>query len=121
MEIQRPECRFDSIDCLVNRNSLRKLLDFCSASRIRKDFRLNLSVVSNTLIIERCEKITVERLRGSVDSGYGHNFERAFTKYPKDLENSTSHHRVLQYKLGDLKMAVRFEVSESVSCNALFS
>jgi hypothetical protein len=49
-------------------------------------------------------------IRGSVESGFGHNFERTFTQLPSGLEDSSGHHRVLRYSLGDLSCAVRFEV-----------
>ncbi len=104
-----PEFRFDDVDIVVNRNSLRKLLDFCNGYT-RESFRLNLLLVHNTLFIERCEKNARTRIRGSQNSGWGRNFERAFTKLPSGVEDSAAHHRVLHYALGDLSCVVRFEV-----------
>ncbi len=43
-------------------------------------------------------------------SGWGRNFERTFTKFPPGSGESTGHHRVLRYPLGDLNCVVRFEV-----------
>ncbi|KAK2005714.1 hypothetical protein LZ32DRAFT_611852 [Colletotrichum eremochloae] len=101
--------RFDNIDVLVNRNSLRKLLDFC-AGRRQGSFRFNLHLIHRTLIIERCEKNARELVMGSQNSGWGRNFERLCTKYPPGLEDSASHHRALRYQLGELACVVRFEV-----------
>ncbi|KAH8752665.1 hypothetical protein F5882DRAFT_368496 [Hyaloscypha sp. PMI_1271] len=109
IEVMRPSLRFDTVDVLINRNSMRKLLDFCHG-RNQDSFRINLHIVRNTLIIERCEKNAKEMIRGSGGSGYGHNFERTFTQLPSGLEDSSSHHRVLRYSLGDLSCAIRFEV-----------
>ena len=81
VEIIRPNFRFDDVDAVVNRNSLRKLLDFCHG-RSQDSFRINLHIVHNTLIIEKCEKNAKEMVRGSVESGFGHNFERTFTQLP---------------------------------------
>ena len=81
VEIIRPSFRFDDVDAVVNRNSLRKLLDFCHG-RSQDSFRINLHIVHNTLIIEKCEKNAKEMVRGSVESGFGHNFERTFTQLP---------------------------------------
>ena len=81
VEIMRPEYRFDAIDVLVNRNSLRKLFDFCHGQN-QGSFRIDLYTVQDTLIMERCEKSTVELLRGSDRSGYGHNLEHSCTKLP---------------------------------------
>ncbi|KAI8278781.1 geranylgeranyl pyrophosphate synthetase [Colletotrichum sp. SAR11_57] len=104
-----PSFRFDDVDILVNRNSLRKLLDF-SAGRSQDSFRLNLHLVHRTLVIERCERTARELISGSKNSGWGRNFERKFTKYPSGLEDSAAHHRALRYQLGDLTCVVRFEV-----------
>lgn len=77
--------------------------------RTQDSFRVNLFLVNNTLIIERCVKSQKEYInpRGP---GFGHNFERATTRLPQSLLDSTAHHRVLRYKLGGLECAVRFEV-----------
>lgn len=107
-----PTVRFDEIDVLTNRNSLRKFLDFC-AGRVQESFRVNLHLVNDTLIIERCVKSTTEFLNGSSNSGFGHNFEKAVTRLPRGLENSSGHHRVLKYDFGKLKCAVCFEVDAS--------
>ncbi|KAF2182273.1 hypothetical protein K469DRAFT_790384 [Zopfia rhizophila CBS 207.26] len=48
-------------------------------------------------------------IHGSVNSGYGHNFEKAFTKDMEGLEES-GHHRVIRYYMGDFNCVVRFEV-----------
>ncbi|KDN60491.1 hypothetical protein CSUB01_11571 [Colletotrichum sublineola] len=101
--------RFDDVDVLVNRNSLRKLLDFC-AGRRQDSFRFNLHLIHRTLVIERCEKNARKLVMGSQDSGWGRNFERLYTKYPPGLEDSASHHRALRYQLGELVCVVRFEV-----------
>lgn len=104
-----PSFRFDDIDVLANRNSLRKLLDF-SAGRRPDSFRLNLHLIHRTLVIERCEKRARQRIHGSHNPVWGKTFEDAFTKYPAGLEDSTSHHRALRYRLGELQCVVQFEV-----------
>jgi len=40
----------------------------------------------------------------------GPEFEKAFTKYPPEVDNRSGHHRVLCYPLGGLNCVVRFEV-----------
>jgi len=60
-------------------------------------------------MIERSEQNAKKMVHGSVWSGFGHNFEKTFTQLPLGLEGSAGHHRVLQYSLGDLRCAVRFE------------
>lgn len=114
MEVMKPDFKFDEIDVVVNRNSLRKLLDFCRG-RCRDSFRLNLYTISNTLIVERCEQSTRQMIHGAGDAGYGHNFEEAVTRPPPGMSDIAGHHRVLRYDVGGLSCAVRFEVD--ASCN----
>lgn len=107
VESMNPTFRFNSVDILLNRNSLRKLHDFC-LGRVQDSFRVNLYLVNSTLIVEMCFV-----LRGSAQTGFGHNFERAVTRLPPDLVDSSAHHRVICYKLGRLECAVHFEVDAS--------
>lgn len=104
-----PAFRFNSIDVLSNRNSLRKLLDF-SAGRRQDSFRLNLHLVNRTLIIERFEKNVRQLVSGSRDPSWGKVFEQKATAYAPGLKDSISHHRSLKYQLGDLACVVQFEV-----------
>ncbi|KAG6368198.1 hypothetical protein INS49_002399 [Diaporthe citri] len=111
-ELMNPTVRFDEIDVLTNRNSLLKFFDFCEG-RVQKSFRVNLHLVNDTLIIERCVRSTAEYFPGSGASGFGHNFEKVATRLPRGLENSSGHHRVLRYDFGRLKCAVCFEVDST--------
>ncbi|KAF6825143.1 hypothetical protein CMUS01_09946 [Colletotrichum musicola] len=104
-----PSFRFDDVDVLVNRNSLRKLLDF-STGRRQDSFRINLHLVDRTLVVERCERSARELIRGYQNAGFGRSFEGAFTKHPAGLEDSAAHHRALKYQLGSLTCVDRFEV-----------
>ncbi|KAJ4161694.1 uncharacterized protein LMH87_007717 [Akanthomyces muscarius] len=107
IDVINPGFSFDGIDIVVNRNSLRKLLSFCSGHR-QEAFRLYLLLTKNTLFIERSEQADTEVAKPS-EKRYGFSFEKAFTQQPTGAENSTGHHRVLQYLLGDLRCAVRCE------------
>ncbi|KAI0466853.1 hypothetical protein F4859DRAFT_518689 [Xylaria cf. heliscus] len=108
-EVMNSTINFSDVDIVVNRNSLRKLLNFC-AGVIRCTFRLNLSMINNTLFIERCEKNARGFIRGQQEKGWGYSFEQRFTKLPKGLERSIQYHRVIRYPLGPLSCVVRFEV-----------
>lgn len=100
--------RFNDVDVVVDRNSLRKLLKFCNG-QTDSAFRLKLSLVHNTLLVERREKKACQQINRTHLASYGHNFEKTFTEYPPRLQDSTAHHRVLLYPLGHLRCAVRFE------------
>lgn len=42
--------------------------------------------------------------------GYGHEFEKAFTRFPNSCSGSISHNRAIAYTLGHVKIVMRFEV-----------
>ena len=87
---------FSNVDLIANRNSLRKLLDF-SKGRAPDSFRIDLNLVNNTLFLTRRERNTREMIHGNQNSGFGHNFERAFTQPAAGIEDSSGHHRVIRY------------------------
>lgn len=106
-----PSFRFDDVDVLVSRNSLRKLLQFSAGKQKRlASFRIDLHLIDGTLVMERCEKDAHRMVSGDGHYGWGKSFESAFTKYPTGLEDSTAHHRALRYQLGELACVVCFEV-----------
>lgn len=105
VEVMNPDFLFDEVDVIVNRNSLRKLLNFCKESN-QASFRMNLSLVHDTLIIERSERTITEVVQP--DQGlYSYRFGEVFTENPEYSEDSISHHRVLKYSIGDLRCVVR--------------
>lgn len=111
-ELMNPTVRFDEIDVLTDRPSLRNFFTFCEGGA-QGTFRVNLHLVNDTLIIERCVKSTSLFLNGLASAGFRHNFETAMTRWPGGLENSSGHYSVLRYDFGGLKCAVRCEVNAS--------
>ncbi|KAK8113591.1 hypothetical protein PG984_014117 [Apiospora sp. TS-2023a] len=101
----RPECRFDNVDVVASRIVLNMLLHFCKLGNL--DFRLNATVVNDSLILEHCPKWTSMFAKHS--SGYGFNFEEYMTAYPEGLEASDSHWRILRYKLGPMTWVIHYE------------
>lgn len=109
LDLMKPDFDFGEVDVVTNRNSLRKLLNFASG-RVSESFRIDVNMVHRTMFLTRRERSTTDKIRGSRNAGYGHNFERAFTEMEKGLEESSGHHRVIRYKMGELNCVVRFEV-----------
>lgn len=109
LSVMNASVLLDDVDLVVNRNSLRKLLDF-AAGRRQDPFRMDLHMIGDTLFVSRREKTARQMIHGAVNSGYGHSFETIFTKSQAGLDRSSSHHRVVRYKLGCLDCVVRFEV-----------
>ncbi|KAK7981412.1 hypothetical protein PG988_003650 [Apiospora saccharicola] len=110
VEVLRPECRFDNVDIVASRIVMDLLRTFCGAVTRNRTFGLNASVVHNSLILEHRTKAWLDN-GGMVtkDPGYGISFEEHVCDYPKGLEDSVSHWRILRYSLGPLKCVVRYE------------
>ncbi|KKY27167.1 putative geranylgeranyl pyrophosphate synthetase [Diplodia seriata] len=107
-----PSFSFSDVDLLANRNSLRKLLDFVDG-RVGQTFRIDATLVRNTLVLQRRERSVCAFLpptNGAQHVSFGHGFEAAMTTPSPGLEESTSHHRTIAYNLGELKCVVQFEV-----------
>ncbi|KAJ5751498.1 uncharacterized protein N7511_008463 [Penicillium nucicola] len=101
--------RFDDVDLVTNRNNLRKLLQWVEGAA-RRDFRIDLDIVNDTLFMTRWEANNSVLRSGSHNPAYGSNFEKFSSNYQEDLVDSTDHHRVIHYTLGALKCVVRSEV-----------
>src|SRR2546421_3858542 len=108
LDLMKPDFNFGGVDLVTNRNSLRKLLHFASG-RPQQSFRIDIKLVQSTLFLTRREKKTREVIRKAMSAGYGHNFERAFTKPLDGLEDSSGHHRIVRYRMAALNCVVRFE------------
>lgn len=92
----KPGYRFQDLDLITDRNSLRKLLRFVTSTADLKDFRINAIRKDKTIVFVRNEKRTVQK-----SSGFGNNhglaFEKVSTGSEKGLEKSTGHHRIISY------------------------
>ncbi|KAK8064986.1 hypothetical protein PG997_011733 [Apiospora hydei] len=113
VEVLRPECRFDNVDLLTSRVVLMRLLKFCALGT--GSFRLSASVIRNSLVLHISTRAQAELendgigTTGGASAGYGFSFEEAVTSYPKGLEDSHSHWRILRYNLGPLKCVLHYE------------
>ncbi|KAF6830833.1 hypothetical protein CMUS01_07596 [Colletotrichum musicola] len=113
-EATRPKLKMDDVDVISLGNSLRRLLVFVSGARKYMPFRLDLSLVQDTLIIERCDMKYTEFPNGQEWCGWGRSFERAFTANYRGRSHDTGHFRALQYPLGDLNCIVLSEIDAFV-------
>jgi hypothetical protein len=99
-----PTVRCNDVDVVVNRNTLQKLYKFASFKR-GKAFYVDLDMIENTLFISRRES----KAKTKQYTGYGRNFETAFTTEDPQLPQAEGHHRVIRYKFGGLDLIVRIE------------
>ncbi|KAK8004636.1 hypothetical protein PG989_004355 [Apiospora arundinis] len=121
LELTRPNCRFDDVDIITNRGDLMLLLSFCARSD-RGSFRVEASVVQDSLVLDFWSKTPTRVYEDDAETrGYGPEFEQAMTSYPRGLEDSHSHWRVLRYKLGPLTCVVRYEADATTTSYGDFS
>ena len=73
------------------------------------------------MFFTRWEVNVVQIITGSYNSGYGHEFERAFTRFDGELRQSMNHQRIVRYNLGGIECLVRFEVDAYIEGDANFN
>lgn len=96
------------VDVVTDRNNVRKLLRFVQggASADRPfDIKVEAVAGAKTALLTRVEPRTRETISRFV--GFGHNFEKAYTKAPPA---STGHHRIVGYSFAGMRFVVRHEV-----------
>lgn len=104
-----PDFNMRPIGLTTDRNSLRKLLRFVSG-KVPRSWRIDIDVIEDTMFFTRWEENQIQMITGARDSGYGHEFERAFLHFDSNLQQSSGHHRIIRYDLGGIDCLVRFEV-----------
>ncbi|KAF1356710.1 hypothetical protein BDV97DRAFT_394602 [Delphinella strobiligena] len=104
-----PGFSMKAIGLTTDRNSLRKLLQLVSG-KVPQSWRIDVDIVDDTMFFTRWEQSQVQIITGARDSGYGHEFEKAFLTYDPNLQDSSGHHRIVHYNLGGIECLVRFEV-----------
>lgn len=109
-----PGTNFDNIDVVVDVPSLSKLLD-CVIGRNGKEIRLDMSIMNRTLFVtSRYEDNVVDV--GVNQREYQESFRKAFTASGGmsakgiNMNDMTSHNRLIVYQFGSLNIAVRSTV-----------
>lgn len=109
--IEHPAFDIHSVDIVTDRNNIRKLLWFAEPALckdfVRGAFTISVDMAAQTAIFSREGIATNTISRRSRTSGFGHEFEKAYTT--AQVKDSTGHHRIISYKLGGLNFLVRHE------------
>lgn len=108
--IENPSFDVSAVDVISDRNNIRKLLSFVDPSSDPhgvKDFSMRMEFVNGTAILHREETKTQEFIGPDEFRGFGHEFEKAYTR--NEIPLSTGHHRVVSYRFGGLRFVVRHE------------
>ncbi|KAK4692872.1 glycine cleavage system H protein, partial [Lecanoromycetidae sp. Uapishka_2] len=105
----KPDFDLSKVNIVTDRSPIRKLLGFVSDEK--KPFKFGVTIHGNTALITRIEKAT----RASYSDfgechGFRVDFETKHTKIANFARASTSHHRIVTYKLGGLIFLVRYAV-----------
>ena len=120
--IIKPSFDIQPIDVVTDRNNIRKLLSFVNPASSRnglEPFTFKIEIVNNTAIFCRDENLTQEFIGPREFKGFGHEFEKAYTK--SQVKGSTGHHRIITYRFSNLNMIVRHETDGYVDDGTLFS
>lgn len=72
------------------------------------------------MLFTRWEVNAVQIITGSYNSGYGHEFEKAVTRFDGELRQSMGHQRIMKYNLGGIECLARFEVDAYIEGDANF-
>lgn len=104
---------------VTDRNNIRKLLSYVNSGVASETFTITIEVTKNTAIFCRDETRTYEDIGPSEFKGYGHEFEKAYTK--DTIEGSTGHHRIISYRFGNLNFIVRHETDGHTKSNSSIS
>jgi hypothetical protein len=108
--IEHPSFDINSIDIVTDRNNIRKLLSFINPTLTKNGldpFTIQVDVAAQTAVFCRDETATYEVIGPGEFRGFGHEFEKAYTK--TQINGSTGHHRIVSYRLGGLSFLVRHE------------
>lgn len=108
--ISNPSFDIRSTDVVSDRNNIRKLLTFVNPSSSRnglESFTIKVEVINDTVIFCREETTTQEFIGPHEFRGFGHEFEKSYTR--NEIEGSTGHHRIISYQFGGLKFIIRHE------------
>jgi hypothetical protein len=109
MSVLNPGFKFNKIDLIANRNSLRNLLRFVGGS-VKQHFRLDLAMVHETLVVTPVWERVSER--AFPKANYGRDFEDLLAQ--RSLPDSASYHRAIRYNLGPLNCAVLSEIDAAL-------
>ncbi|CAK47955.1 hypothetical protein M747DRAFT_317254 [Aspergillus niger ATCC 13496] len=105
-----PSFDIGAVDLVTIRNNIRVLLSFInpSLSKYRLEpFTIEFEITGKTAVFCRAETETVKNIRLGAVAGFGHEFEKAYTR--NQVDRSTGHHRIINYSFDGLRLIVCYE------------
>ncbi|KAG8935327.1 hypothetical protein FRC01_003079 [Tulasnella sp. 417] len=101
-----------SFDFITDRNNLLKLLHWATNAEEYDDFRIDVELGGKTCFLTRTDENDIDVIEGF--RGYGEEYHKAVTKWPKGSEGATGHHRAISIDLDGVKILLRFEIDARV-------
>ena len=105
IQAHRPDFDFSAVDIITDRRSLKQL--YGSISGDTQVFEFGIVVIGNSTVFTRAQPESRETIPPNKFVGYRQSFEEAYTKIHSVARGSTSHHRLVTYKIGGLQFLVR--------------
>jgi hypothetical protein len=124
-DLHKGQYEYTKLDLVTDRNNLRKLLRWATGDG--DTFRIDIERAGQTCLFTRCEEKDSEHVIGF--KGFGHEYEKAATRFAPGCEKATGHHRIISIvrqclspfdwlasdspptkNFGGLKILLRFEV-----------
>lgn len=105
-----PDFDLGEVDVYTDRNNLRKLYfmsDPSSDAYGWTEFLIHVECRGRTAVFDRIHEGVTEEIPADTFVGFGRNYERAVCR--PVVRDSTSHHRVVGYKINGLHLVVRCE------------
>ncbi|KAH6616883.1 geranylgeranyl pyrophosphate synthetase [Boeremia exigua] len=115
----KPSFDIGAVNVVTDRNNIRKLLSFVmvDVDKERPDsFTIDVEMVKNTALLCRNSPLNQEHIGPHDFRGYGHEFERTYTK--TQIPGSTGHHRIISYRFCGMTFVVRHETDGYYDSNA---
>lgn len=100
-----PSFDTNTIDVVACGSTLGNLLRFAQGTG--EPFSFVVHSIGQTAFFVRRNLSPTELIEGVY--GYGHSFVEANTSWSQDVKGSSSHQRIISYRLGGMRMIVRFE------------
>lgn len=102
-----------SIDCstinvVACPRTMRQILDYIQSAGRHKAFRIRADRIGNTLFLTRPSALSEEEARDT--KRYERSYIQANTSSESKIDDIGTHHQIVQYGLGDLKIMTHYEV-----------
>jgi hypothetical protein len=90
-DLHKGQYEYTKLDLVTDRNNLRKLLRWATGDG--DTFRIDIERAGQTCLFTRCEEKDSEHVIGF--KGFGHEYEKAATRFAPGCEKATGHHRII--------------------------